>query len=82
MWSDSDLQEHPLQQVSEKTSIAREDDSGSNNGYVLLSMLSSMAIELLYPIPSKSEKFYKLSLPKIWIFCISVWYILLWNKNK
>jgi hypothetical protein len=54
-----------LQQVSEKTFISREDDSGSNNGYVLLSMLSSMAIELLYPIQSKSEKFYKLGFPKI-----------------
>jgi hypothetical protein len=50
------LQEHPLQDISEKTFIAREDDSVSNNGYVSLSTLSSIAIELLYPIPSKSEK--------------------------
>jgi hypothetical protein len=49
--SDEDWQEHPLQQVSEKTFTAREACSGSNNGYVLLSTLSSMAIGIFYHIP-------------------------------
>jgi hypothetical protein len=44
IWSDSDLQEHPLQHVSENIFTAREVDSVSNNGYVLLSTLSSIAI--------------------------------------
>jgi len=52
------LQEHPLQQVSEKTFIAREDDSVSNRG-LSLSGLFNIAIGLFYHIPSKSEKFYK-----------------------
>ena len=56
LWSDSDLQEHPLQQVSEKTFIAREDDSLSNRG-LSLSRLFSMAIGIFYHIPWKSEKF-------------------------
>ena len=58
-WSESDLQEHPLQQVSENIFIASDDDSFSNNGYESLSTLFSMAINILYPIPCKSEKFCK-----------------------
>jgi hypothetical protein len=51
------LQEHPLQHVSEKTFIAREDDSVSNSGYLSFSTLSRIAIELLYTLyRAKSEK--------------------------
>ena len=81
LWSDSDLQEHPLQQVSEKTFTAREVDSVSNRG-LSLSRLFSIAIGLFYHIPWKSEKFCIWGLTKIWIFSIRVWYMILCKKNK
>ena len=79
LWSDSDLQEHPLQQVSEKTFIAREDDSVSNRG-LSLSRLFNIAICLLYYIPWQIWK--KFDLGKIWIFLSCVWYIYIKNKYK